>query len=108
MIHDDVPQPWSKAISYSAYQERLLATMARWGSRAACKNSALFLRDLSSKKVTRSELLLTWRLRVGVCQSCPVRLECLHHALNFPELYDVWGGTTPPQRQAMRRSGAGP
>ena len=36
-----------------------------------------------------------------VCAVCPVRLECLRHALNTNEM-GVWGGTTESQRRRMK------
>jgi len=37
-----------------------------------------------------------------VCQSCPVRSECLEWALEF-EHHGWWGGTSPEQRRQIRR-----
>lgn len=34
------------------------------------------------------------------CIGCPVRLECLTHALAFPEPDGNWAGSTPSSRQA--------
>lgn len=34
-------------------------------------------------------------LAVRICHQCPVRGECLAHALGVPEHHGVWGGTTP-------------
>ena len=39
-----------------------------------------------------------------VCAGCPVRAECLRHALDHRE-QGVWGGTTDEQRRLMRRRG---
>jgi WhiB family redox-sensing transcriptional regulator len=39
-----------------------------------------------------------------VCTTCPVRIECLEHALEHGELHGVWGGMTPNQRKAIRRA----
>ena len=36
------------------------------------------------------------------CDRCPVRGECLLYALARPEADGVWGGLTPPERQALR------
>lgn len=38
-----------------------------------------------------------------VCQSCPVRRECLLLALEKREPFGVWGGKTPEERSAIRR-----
>lgn len=36
-----------------------------------------------------------------VCAGCPVLTQCLKHALNAPEHYGVWGGTTEEERQRL-------
>ncbi len=38
-----------------------------------------------------------------VCFACPVRVDCLEHALATDERYGVWGGASVPQRQKMRK-----
>jgi hypothetical protein len=40
-----------------------------------------------------------------ICGHCPIRLECLEHALAFPEEYGVWGGLTEGERFALRSPG---
>ncbi|MFF8264642.1 WhiB family transcriptional regulator [Streptomyces virginiae] len=35
-----------------------------------------------------------------ICARCPVRAECLRHALNTGEAYGVWGGLTTEERRA--------
>lgn len=37
------------------------------------------------------------------CAVCPVIARCLDKALNSPDTYGVWGGTTDRERIAMRR-----
>lgn len=39
----------------------------------------------------------------GICAGCPVREECLDHAVTVPERFGVWGGMTEDQRAAHRR-----
>lgn len=41
-----------------------------------------------------------------ICQSCPVQLQCLEHALALPERHGIWGGMTETERarRPMRRS----
>ncbi|MGV9271429.1 WhiB family transcriptional regulator [Kitasatospora sp. NPDC003701] len=36
-----------------------------------------------------------------VCQGCPVRRQCLRHALEVREPYGVWGGLTETERAAL-------
>lgn len=40
---------------------------------------------------------------VAVCDGCPVRPDCLRHALTEREDFGVWGGTTPKQRHRLNR-----
>ncbi len=39
---------------------------------------------------------------VCICAACPVRLDCLRHALAHPELDGIWGGLTLRARRALR------
>lgn len=41
-----------------------------------------------------------WRTPKALCDSCPVRLQCLDYALKSHEPYGMWGGMTPVQRSA--------
>ena len=40
---------------------------------------------------------------LAVCATCPVREDCLDHALATNERFGVWGGTTEKQRRALSR-----
>lgn len=35
------------------------------------------------------------------CLACPVREQCLAHALSVPEDYGVWGGMTADERRTL-------
>jgi WhiB family redox-sensing transcriptional regulator len=37
------------------------------------------------------------------CNPCPVKAECLAYAMDRPEVFGVWGGTTPQERLQDRR-----
>ena len=39
---------------------------------------------------------------ITVCQTCPVKTECLEYAIEAQALY-VWGGTSQKQRRAIQR-----
>jgi WhiB family transcriptional regulator, redox-sensing transcriptional regulator len=41
-----------------------------------------------------------------ICERCPVRRDCLEHALNTPEEYGMWGGVTEQERRAIKRKRA--
>ena len=38
-----------------------------------------------------------------ICAGCGVRSECLDFALSHDQVYGIWGGTTPEDRQRYRR-----
>ena len=40
---------------------------------------------------------------LAICADCPVRTECLEHALDTYEKHGVWGGQTERERRMMRR-----
>lgn len=72
-----------------------------WQENAACLGTSgeLFLGpdDERPRERARRE-----SLAVVLCTTCPVRQECLEHALTVPERHGVWGGTTPADRAEMR------
>lgn len=39
-----------------------------------------------------------------VCRRCPVKDECLDYAMNRPEMFGVWGGTSPTERAELKRA----
>jgi WhiB family transcriptional regulator, redox-sensing transcriptional regulator len=42
------------------------------------------------------------RLRaINVCVACPVRSECLQHAIKVDERYGIWGGLTATERMQL-------
>jgi WhiB family transcriptional regulator, redox-sensing transcriptional regulator len=40
----------------------------------------------------------------SVCQSCPVRVDCLRFALETNQEAGVWGGTSEDERARVRRA----
>ncbi len=42
----------------------------------------------------------------ALCHGCPKRLDCLTTALETPERYGIWGGTTPRERDWLRAARA--
>lgn len=39
----------------------------------------------------------------AICAECPVREQCLEHALTQPEKCGIWGGKSEKERRVMRR-----
>jgi WhiB family redox-sensing transcriptional regulator len=44
----------------------------------------------------------------AVCAACDVRRECLAFALATRQPYGVWGGTSPEERQVLRKRAGEP
>lgn len=43
---------------------------------------------------------------IKICNTCPVKQECLDHALSVPEYFGVWGGMTEEHRlEILKRRG---
>jgi len=38
-----------------------------------------------------------------ICAACPVRGQCLAHAVTADERFGIWGGLDPRQRHTLRR-----
>jgi WhiB family transcriptional regulator, redox-sensing transcriptional regulator len=48
-------------------------------------------------------LLLEIRVAKNICSECPIKFECLNYALAANEPYGIWGGTTPAERNILKR-----
>jgi WhiB family redox-sensing transcriptional regulator len=67
-----------------------------WILQAACRGQGPeeFVRGPKSDYMTTRDL----------CETCPVRRECLEYALADNSLIGLWGGTTDTERRMIRRS----
>ena len=74
-----------------------------WQAEAACsaEPSDLFFGQDGEKPFQRSD---REERALEVCARCPVREPCQSHAVELPETYGVWGGTTEAGRLALRRA----
>lgn len=65
-----------------------------WIDRAACAgvDPELFFPDRGESTAPAK----------AVCAGCPVRAECLDHALVNVERFGIWGGTSERERRAIR------
>ncbi len=43
---------------------------------------------------------------IAVCETCPIKVDCLEYALDAHELHGIWGGTSERQRRRLRRGRA--
>lgn len=67
-----------------------------WQGDAACAGlgTDLFFTDASGQSSAEA---------IAVCNTCPVRAECLDWALDNGDIEGVWGGLTPSQRRRRLR-----
>jgi len=75
----------------------------RWREQAACADIDVNLFFPPPGQEGRSQA----RLAIKLCDSCPVKADCLAYALTFDHrsLPGIWGGTTEHQRFKMFRDG---
>ena len=70
-----------------------------WQLAARCRGrDDLFFHPHGEREPSRST---RENAAVEVCRHCPVRRECLDHALATREPYGVWGGMTEAQREEL-------
>ena len=82
-----VPVRWPARITLDASGE--------WAARARCRTQnpdALFVRGPSEQRRAKQ-----------ICSGCPVRFECLAHALDEHIEWGVWGGMTEYERRRLLR-----
>jgi WhiB family redox-sensing transcriptional regulator len=66
-----------------------------WRERAACAGKQeFFFADHKATLVREAK---------KICMSCPVKTQCLAHAMRHDE-YGVWGGLTANERRRARRA----
>jgi len=68
-----------------------------WAVFAACKDA----RDVSFFPQSKDEE----RAAIAICTICPVREDCLEHALETHERFGVWGGMNEKERRKVWRIG---
>ncbi len=75
-------------------------TAPNWRAEAACLSADpdLFF-PISSAGPAEKQIARAKR----ICAGCRVRRECLDFALSHDQVYGIWGGTTPEDRQRARR-----
>jgi WhiB family transcriptional regulator, redox-sensing transcriptional regulator len=71
-----------------------------WRTRGACLSAdpELFF-PISSAGPALAQL----EQAKSICAGCPVRQQCLDFAVSTHQTHGVWGGTSPEERQSIRR-----
>ena len=75
-----------------------------WQTSGACRSGAGtdFYPPMHTER--KHERLARERRAKSVCASCPVRDECLEHAIDVDERYGIWGGLNQEERRLLRES----
>lgn len=72
-----------------------MLSILKWKDQAACNGKQeYFFTDYKQTMVQQAK---------RICGECPVRAQCLAHALENPEV-GVWGGYTANERRMMLRA----
>jgi WhiB family redox-sensing transcriptional regulator len=79
-------------------------TIDTWRQRAACRGpeTALFFPPSSTER--REDRDARETRAKAICRGCPVRRECLDHALRVGEMHGIWGGLNEVERRGMLES----
>lgn len=82
----------------------LAVKVARWQEAGACRNGPAsdFYPPLHVER--KHERQARERRAKSVCASCPVRVQCLEHAIAVDERYGIWGGLNQEERRHLRVS----
>jgi WhiB family transcriptional regulator, redox-sensing transcriptional regulator len=84
-------------------RERLIiAKMGRWIGRAACREEPDpgYLAERTGNAVQNKN---QEQRAKEICAECPVRIECLDHAMTVPESGGIWGGLNDRERDHLAK-----
>ena len=76
-----------------------------WQAGAACQgeHGVAFYPPLRNER--KAARVARERRAKAVCRSCPVRSDCLDHALQAGERYGIWGGLNELERRNLPTAG---
>jgi len=80
---------------------------APWHDHAACSGESSVRFYPPSHPERRAARLRRESRARAVCASCPVRDDCLQHAIDHGERYGIWGGLTDRERRLASSPSAG-
>jgi WhiB family redox-sensing transcriptional regulator len=74
-----------------------------WTERAECRGATpvFYPPDTRRRQTTRGAAKIA--AAKAICAICPVRAECLQHALDNGETDGIWGGLTAEERHPLLR-----
>ena len=65
-----------------------------WMDDAACKGKTEMFYPERGEDIAAAK---------AICRACPVRIDCLDHAMTHREVVGVWGGLSAQERRRVRR-----
>ena len=101
MVAEYKPEQVASLVEFLQWAEEPL-----WHDDAACADhpKEVFFGHEEREGLKRHRPTLTVtevREAKAICAQCPVKQQCLDHALEFDERHGIWGGTTPSERRMM-------
>lgn len=103
MTNENHPTRKSKTTKTLASKLASLDTEARWQDRAACKGMDPVIFFGPEHAETVKEKREREDAAKAVCNTCPVKHDCLEYALEAREAYGIWGGLTELERKTLLR-----
>lgn len=70
-----------------------------WQAHAACRGPEAFLFFAPTHFEKKEEKISRETRAKMICDSCPVRSDCLDYALAIREPHGIWGGLTEQERR---------
>lgn len=84
---------------HSAY-DRLMDAKSSVGSTPCESNPDAFFPEDAPNPAMEAEQR---RIAKALCNTCPIKAECLAYALAVNEQYGIWGGLTLYQRRELKK-----
>jgi len=73
-----------------------------WQDKALCKTNGVDVTVFFNDDLLRGpEKKARESAAKKICTACPIKTECLEHALTVPENFGVWGGLTEEERMVI-------
>ena len=73
-----------------------------WQDKALCKTNGVDVTVFFNDDMLRGpEKQARESAAKKICTACPIKTECLEHALTVPENFGVWGGLTEEERMVI-------
>ncbi len=79
-------------------------TLETWRARAACRGPETGLFFPPSNTERRDDRERREARAKAICRECPVRRDCLDHAVQVGESHGIWGGLNETERRGLLES----